>query len=95
MNISVESVQIDIPKHLSKTQGDKLGRFASVQWHKLYYGFVPMRTGTLANTVVYEPWLIKHTVPYAHYIYEGKFSFRRDSHPLASRQWDKKAIPTQ
>ena len=55
-----------------------------------------METGALKDTVMIRPREIEHTVPYAHRMYEGvNFRFRKDRHPKATAQWDKKAAPTQ
>ena len=70
--------------------------YAAQQWHKQYLSYVPMDTGTLANQVQITPGQIEHIAPYARYIYNGeRFNFRRDLHPKACAQWDKKAEPTQ
>lgn len=49
--------------------------YAAQEWHRLYRQYVPYREGMLYNSVVYSAEngqaTITHTVPYAHYIYEG------------------------
>lgn len=95
MKVEVSEVNINIEGHLREVRSDPFWTFAAQQWHRLYQPYVPMRTGTLAQQVVITPGQIEHTVPYAHYIYDGKFRFRKDLHPLASREWDKAAEPTQ
>ena len=94
-HLEVSEVNIDIPKHLREIQDDKFWTFAAVEWHRLYSPYVPMATGMLMSQVVITPGQIEHTVPYAHHIYDGSFRFRKDLHPLASREWDQAAIPTQ
>lgn len=86
---------IDIPRNLRKIDNDAFWTFAATEWWKLYTPFVPFRTGALTQTVKITPKQIEHTVPYANAMYSGNFNFRKDYHPLASRQWDKAAIPTQ
>lgn len=95
ITLSVSQVNIDVPAHLSRLESDRLWIYAAQQWHRLYYPYIPYQTGTLAGTVRIEPGQITHTVPYAHRIYEGRFRFNTDQHPLASRQWDKAAATTQ
>lgn len=94
MKVDVE-VNINIPKHLAKARDPAFWTFAATEWHRLYMPYVPMRTGMLMSQVVITPGQIEHTVPYAHYIYDNNLRFRRDLHPLASREWDKAAEPTQ
>jgi hypothetical protein len=59
-------------------------KFMAVTWHKLYYPFVPKRTGALVDTVEYsvnlekQTGIIHHKAPYARRQYHGKgfnFSF--------------------
>ena len=74
MNIDfrVESVNIKEREILAAVRGPKMGLAAATEWHRLYKDYVPMRTGTLYNTVDIRPWEIEHTAPYAHYQYEGE-----------------------
>lgn len=71
--------------------------FAAATWHKLYSPFVPMGdTGQLMSNVAYlmegSMGVVHHTVPYAHYQYNGQgFNFRQDKHSLASAMWDQAA----
>ena len=95
VGIEVSEIKIDVPKIVSKVRSDKFMLYAAQQWHRLYNKYVPYETGTLANTVTISPGEIHHTVIYARYQYNGNFNFRRDLHPLASRQWDKAAEPAQ
>lgn len=48
-----------------------LWTFAATEWHRLYKKYVPFKSGALRDTVVIRPKEIEHTVPYAHYQYEG------------------------
>jgi hypothetical protein len=95
MRFEVSEVKVDLPHRLQQVQDPRFWTFAAQQWHRLYQPYVPMRTGTLAQQVTITPGQIEHTAPYAHYIYDGHFHFRRDLHPLASREWDRAAEPTQ
>lgn len=56
----------------AQVMGDKTGKFAAVEWHRLYQKYTPEDTGTMYNTVSIEPWMITHTTPYARYQYYGK-----------------------
>ena len=97
MKISVDvcEVNINVPKHMSKVEGDKMGLYAAAQWHRLYSPYTPFREGLLQDTVRITPWQIEHTVPYARPMYYGNFNFRRTFHPKATRLWDKAAAPTE
>lgn len=70
-------------------------KFAATEWHRLYEDYVPYRSGQLYKNVRIEPGKITHVVPYAHRNYVGRFNFRQNQHPRASRMWDKAAEPTQ
>ena len=94
ITVTVNS-NIDIPKHMKAIQDPRFWTFAASEWHRLYKPFMPRDTGTLMNTVAIRPKEIEHTVPYAHYQYEGHFNFRKDKNPKASRHWDKAAKPTE
>lgn len=95
MTIKVDDVNIDVRAHMDKVQSDAMWTFAAAQWHKLYYPYVPYRTGTLADSVRITPGEIEHYTPYAHRQYVGHFNFRKDQHPLASCKWDRAAEPMQ
>jgi len=88
-------VNIDIPKHLREVRDDEFWTFAATEWHRLYSPYVPMATGMLMSQVRITPGQIEHVEPYAHRMYTGNFNFRRDLHPLAAREWDQAARPTQ
>ena len=76
MDFVVESVNINVSGHLSRTQGEKLWTYAASEWHRLYRPYCPFREGALYNTVNISggggAGVIEHTVPYAHYLYEGE-----------------------
>lgn len=77
-------------------KNDAFWTYAATEWYRLYTPYVPMKTGTLTNTVAITPGQIEHTVPYARYQYEGThFNFTRTYHPKATAHWDKAAEPTQ
>ena len=96
VGFTVESeVNINIDRLVKKVHSDKLGIYAASSWHRLYSPYVPFDSGMLQNTVRISPWEVQHTVPYAYKMYNGRFNFKRDKHPRASRKWDKAAAPTQ
>ena len=95
MRLEVSEIKIDIDGHVSRVRSNAFWTYAAQSWHRLYFPYVPMDTGMLAQQVTITPGQIEHTVPYAHYIYDGHFRFRKDQHPLATREWDKAAEPTQ
>lgn len=76
MEFVVESVNIDIQGHMNRVQGEKFWTFAGSEWHRLYRPYVPFKEGALYNTVNITGGggeaVIEHTVPYAHYLYEGE-----------------------
>lgn len=95
MKISVEA-NIDVPRRSRQVmEDDGLWTFAATEWHRLYSPYVPLQEGNLMETVVITPKQVEHTVPYAHYQYEGSLNHSTNKHPLASRRWDEAAEPTQ
>ena len=86
---------IDIPKHLRAVEDGGFWTFAASTWYKLYFDFVPYRNGQLSEDIVIRPKEIEHKAPYAAAVYSANRNFRRDTHPLASTEWDNAAIPTQ
>lgn len=94
ITVSVDS-NIDIPKHMKAIRDPAFWTYAASEWHRLYKPYVPRDEGFLMNTVTIRPKEIEHSVPYAHYQYEGHFNFRKDKNPKASRHWDKAAKPTE
>lgn len=105
-------VTIKWNKPLNKLSRDLIGGndtavFAASSWHRLYYQYVPMDNGTLADSVDYDfeeqggnlTGTITHNQPYAHYQYVGihpkngtKFKYSKERHPLATDHWDEQAI---
>lgn len=73
ITLSVGDVNVDIHGITSKAENDPVfWKYAAVQWHRLFKDYVPMNQGELYNQVSIRPKEIEHTVPYAHYQYEGK-----------------------
>lgn len=76
MDFIVESVNIDIQGHMDRVRSEKFWTYAASEWHRLYRPYVPFREGALYNTVNITggggEGMIEHTVPYAHYLYEGE-----------------------
>lgn len=72
--MSVE-VKLRTRELLEKLESPELWRYAASEWHKLYRQYVPYKEGALyANvniTADRNTAQIEHTVPYAHYMYEG------------------------
>lgn len=95
ITVDVSEINIDVPKHMKKVQGDALGNYAAVSWHRLISPYTPFDTGFLQDTVRITPWVIEYVAPYAVPVYNGNFNFRRTYHPKASRMWDKAAAPTE
>lgn len=76
MNFEVTEVNINVPGHMDRVRSEKLWTFAASEWHRLYRPYCPFREGALYNTVNITggggEGMIEHTVPYAHYLYEGE-----------------------
>ena len=74
ITLSVGDVNVDIHGITSKAENDpEFWKYAAVQWHKQYTPYVPIgKSGLLRTQVTFAPKEITHTVPYAHYQYEGK-----------------------
>lgn len=84
--------KIDIPRVLRNIDDDTFWTFAANEWHKLISPFTPMDTGNLYSNVEIQPKQIHYQMEYAPYVYESNANFRKDLHPLASREWDQAAI---
>lgn len=74
----------------------KTAKFAAVDWHRLYFDFVPYREGPLSESVqilaLPNKAVIRHVVPYARRLYYGAhMQFRKSPHALASAYWDRAA----
>lgn len=100
MKITVDMKMLDLKGHADKIENDHaFWTYAATEWHRLYSPYVPHDSGLLRSTVEIRPHEIEHTVPYAHYQYEGiargsgKSLKYRD--PKASAHWDQAAAATQ
>ena len=73
MQITIDMTMLDLKGHADKVMQDKaFWTFAASEWHRLYSPYVPSGdSGNLRDQVVITPGEIEHTVPYAHYQYEG------------------------
>lgn len=76
MDFEVTEVNIDIQGHMNRVQSEKFWTYAASEWHRLYRPYVPFKEGALYGTVSITggggAGQIEHTVPYAHYAYEGE-----------------------
>ena len=76
MNLVIDSVNIDVQGHLGRVEDEKFWTYAASEWHRLYRAYCPFREGALYNIVNISggggEGMIEHTVPYAHYLYEGE-----------------------
>ena len=70
MNITT-SVNLDIKPAMKVLGGDKLGKFASHDWHRTVTPYTPHRDGNLERNVTYKPWEFEYNEPYAAYMYGG------------------------
>lgn len=95
LRFAVSSVKIDAAGLSGKLHGKALGQYAAAEWVRLITPYVPYKLGALAGLVVIEPWQIRYVAPYARAHYYGDFKHRKDQHPKATKEWDKKAEPTQ
>lgn len=70
------SVTVKVAVNESKIErlvtNDNFGLFVAHEWKRLIDPYTPHDTGTLQDTVTYEPFAIKYNAPYAHYIYTGE-----------------------
>ena len=96
MKLESARAQIDFGRRVRSVRGDGFRLAAARAWYRLYTPYVPMDTGRLATQVRIAPGEIEHLAPYAAHVYRGRgMRFRRDRHPLATRQWDKAARGAQ
>lgn len=72
IRVELDKIEIDGRAIHERLTGDRLGKFAAAEWHRLYKDYVPMQKGVLYNQVSIGPWEIEHTAPYAHYAYKGE-----------------------
>lgn len=75
MTFEIDSIDIDVKGHRDAVRSSAFWTFAASEWHRLYRPFVPFKEGALYGTVNISggngEGTIEHTVPYAHYAYEG------------------------
>ncbi len=97
IRIEVVGTNINAKQIASRVKNDAgFWTFAATEWHRLYAPYVPRREGALEETVKFNPGEIIHTMPYAHYQYNGtNFHFYKGQNPKATAQWDKAAEATQ
>ena len=83
-------VDLDIAQIIKGRLDDEAKLFLANTAYKLMNDYIPMDTGSLAQTVDLTPEYLHFKVPYAEKMYEGdQFHFRKDKHPLATAHWDK------
>ena len=69
---SIIRIEIDMPKVLNKVQNDEFGMFLIREWKRLINPYTPHRVGLLEERVLYEPFKMTYTAPYARYMYGGE-----------------------
>lgn len=94
MELRVRS-EVDIPRAIKRIDNDPFWTFAASEWNRLIYPFVPFDTGALASNTTIEPKKIIYEQEYAAAVYKMNANFKKDKHPLATREWDKAAAPSQ
>lgn len=74
MEIRVQIKKFDLKSNeiLKAVRTGHVGKYAAVEWLRLYKPYMPFESGILGATVEIEPWKITHTAPYAHYQYAGE-----------------------
>lgn len=93
MSITVKvTSQINIPAVMKKINDDTFWTFAANEWHRMISPFTPFRTGMLDQNVDIQPKEIHYNMYYAPFVYHKNANFRKDQHPLASREWDAAAV---
>ena len=97
MQVKVKWIKLpDAAKITDRYVNDDTLLFANYEFWRLYFPYVPMDTGTLAESVEITPKYVRHIVPYAAKIYYGDhMNFHLDRHPLACARWDVVAMQTQ
>lgn len=72
----------------SEIGGDRLGLYVAQRAGALMDEYVPMESGTLAQSYRVEPFIVEYHLPYAAYQYYGtNFNFSKDKHPNATAKW--------
>lgn len=83
----------EIERVTKEINGDKFGKFLSVEWYRLIQPYTPHRTGNLEHNVTFGNKKITYNSPYSAYVYNGEnMNFRKDHNPKASARWDQRAI---
>lgn len=84
------TVDMNIAQILKGRLDNEAKLFLANTAYKLMNDYIPMDTGSLAQTVDITPDYLHFKVPYAERMYEGDhLNFRKDKHPLATARWDK------
>lgn len=87
--------EINIPRAIRRIDNDALWTFAASEWNRLINPFVPMDTGALSQNTTIMPKKIRYEEDYGVKVYSSNANFRKDQHPLATKEWDKAAAPSQ
>ena len=97
VNFSVQFNEQDIQNKLESLINDAGTMYeVHMTFARMIDPWVPYLHGPLSKTVEIEPKCVRYTQPYARYQYYGiGFNHTKDTHPLASAQWDKVAMETQ
>lgn len=72
VRLSIKKFDLKGNEILKAVRSGNVGKYAAVQWLKLYKPYMPFDSGVLGVIVEFEPWKITHTAPYAHYQYAGE-----------------------
>jgi len=90
-NINIQSILTE------NVENKSMWLFAANEYYRKMQPYIPYRNGDLSRNVTItankDTGYIQHDMYYSGYVYKGDFNFRKDVHPLASRQWDKTAEP--
>lgn len=72
-----------------KLINDRTQLFVAETCAKYMDKFVPMDSGTLAQSYTTEPKKVIYNAPYATHVYYGDWMrFQKEKHPLATARWD-------
>lgn len=91
MSATIKTSGFNVNKTANRIyDNDTVGIFAAETAGKLMGDYVPMETGTLAQSYKTEPFKVIYEQPYAHRMYEGEgFNFNKEKHANATAHWDK------
>lgn len=91
-------VEIDDLNKISKRIfDDDVGLFTAETWAKEFNKYVPMDTGTLAQSYTTKPYQVIYTQRYSHYQWEGlsnsgkSLNYNKEKHNLAGSHWEQVA----